>query len=292
MQNKLSSRKKENMAAYMYLAPWLLGIALFYMYPFIRSLVLSFTDADFVSASPVGLDNYIEMFTDDSRFMKSLLVTSRYAFIGVPLRLVFALILALIFQKGSTFYRTVFYLPSLIGSSVAVAVMWKQLFGLKGLISGLAKIVGVTPVNWIGHPRYALWILIVLAVWQFGSAMVIFIAGLKNIPRSLYEAAKVDGANKVYTFFRITVPMLSPVILFNLILQLIGGFQVFTQGFVITKGGPMDSTLFTVHYIYQEAFKLMRIGYASAISWVLFIVIAVITALIFLSSKYWVYYES
>ena len=284
--------KQENIAAYLFLSLWIIGMLVFYIYPFLNSLRLSFTNATLSTGEWVGFDNYVKMFTNDTRFLKSLQVTTRYALIGVPLKLAFALALALLLKKGSTFYRTALYLPSLIGSSVAVAVMWRQLFGKEGMISAVLALFGVPPKNWIGTPDHALDILILLAVWQFGSSMVIFIAGLKNVPNELYEAAEIDGASKPRQFFKITLPLLSPTIQFNLIMQLVGGFQAFTQGYIITKGGPMDETLFTVQYIYEQAFKNLRMGYSAGMSWILFLLISFVALVVFASSKYWVFYEN
>ena len=289
----VSMLKLEERTAYVFLIPWILGMLIFFAFPFLTSLWLGFTNSRLLVGSFIGLENYVRMFTRDPNFASSLLVTSRYALIGVPLKLCFALALALLLKKGSTGFRTAYYAPSLIGGSIAVAVMWRQLFSREGVISQVASLFGVAPRAWLGTPGFALNILIILAVWQFGSSMVIFIAGLKNIPNELYEAAKIDGAGPFSCFRRITLPMLSSVIQFNLVLQLIGGFQVFTQGFVITQGGPMGETLFTVILIYQEAFGgTMRIGYASAMSWILFLLIAVVTGLVFLSSRFWVFYAN
>jgi multiple sugar transport system permease protein len=286
-------RFKEEFAAYTFLLPWIIGMVVFFAYPFLSSLYLGFTNTRLTTGEFIGIDNFVRMFTRDRNFVKSLAVTTRYALVGIPLKLVFALALALIQKKGATFYRTAYYIPSLIGSSVAVAIMWKQLFAKEGIISQVGSIFGIEPKAWLGDPKYALNILIVLAIWQFGSSMVIFIAGLKNIPNELYEAAKIDGAGPIRCFGHITLPMLSSVIQFNLVLQLIGGFQAFTQSYVITKGGPMNETLFTVQHIYTEAFNGgMRVGYASAMSWILFLLIAVITGVVFLSSKFWVFYAN
>ncbi|GHT63207.1 sugar ABC transporter permease [Spirochaetia bacterium] len=283
----------EILTAYTFLIPWIIGMLVFFAYPFITSFWLSFTNSRMLTGDFVGLDNFVRMFTRDRNFQKSLLVTTRYALVGVPLKLVFALALALILKKGSTFYRTAFYIPSLIGSSIAVAIMWRQFFDKEGTVSQLVGLIGLQPKSWLGEPSYALNILILLAVWQFGSSMIIFIAGLKNIPNELYEAALIDGAGRYRCFIHISLPMLSSVIQFNLVLQLIGGFQAFTQSYIITHGGPMGETLFTVMHIYQEAFAgNMRIGYASAMSWVLFLLIAAITAVIFVTSKFWVFYAN
>lgn len=292
---KISVKKnvlQENVAAYLFLLLWIIGMIVFYLFPFLYSLFMSFTDSTLAGGSFIGLQNFVQMFTNDDRFVKSLQVTTKYALIGVPLKLIFALALAMLLKNGSTFFRTALYLPSLIGGSVAVAVMWRQLFGKDGMFSLFLGLFGIPAQNWVGHPDSALNILILLAVWQFGSSMVIFISGLKNIPAELYEAASIDGAGPFTQFFRITLPMLSPTIQFNLILQLVGGFQAFTQGYLITKGGPMDETLFTVQYIYEQAFQSMRMGYSAAMSWVLFFVISIVAAIVFLSSKYWVFYEN
>jgi multiple sugar transport system permease protein len=284
---------KEELSAYIFLLPWIAGMLIFFAYPFITSLYLSFTDSRLMNGSFNGVDNFVRMFTRDRNFVKSLQVTTRYALVGVPLKLCFALALALILKKGSTFYRTAYYIPSLIGSSIAVALMWKQLFAKEGIISQIGSLFGIAPRAWLGDPNHALNILILLAVWQFGSSMVIFIAGLKNIPTELYEAARIDGAGPIRSFSAITLPMLSSVIQFNLVLQLIGGFQAFTQGYVITRGGPINETLFTVQHIYMEVFNGgMRVGYASAMSWVLFLLIAVITGIVFFTSRFWVFYAN
>ena len=285
--------RKEELAAYIFLMPWIIGMLVFFAYPFLSSFYLAFTNSRLNSGRFTGLENFVRMFTTDQNFLKSIQVTSKYALIGVPLKLAFALLLALLLKKGATFYRTAYYIPSLIGSSVAVAVMWRQLFDRDGIISQAAGIFGVEPVSWLGDPRYALNILIVLAVWQFGSSMVIFIAGLKNIPPEYYEAAKIDGAGPLRCFRHITLPMLSSVIQFNLVLQLIGGFQAFTQSYIITRGGPINETLFTVQHIYMEVFNGgMRIGYSAAMSWMLLLLIAAITGIIFLTSRFWVFYAN
>jgi multiple sugar transport system permease protein len=285
-KNRLSTIVyKREIAAYLFLTPWIIGMVMFFAYPFLSSLWLSFTNTRLIGGTFVGLANYKRMFTSDPSFIKSLQVTTRYALISVPLKLSFALLLALLLKKGSTGYRTAYYIPSLIGSSIAVAVMWRQLFSKDGVISQVVSwAMGSEPKALLGDPAYALNILMLLAVWQFGSSMVIFIAGLKNIPGELYEAARIDGAGPGRCFVHITLPMLSSVIQFNLILQLIGGFQTFTQGYVITRGGPMNETLFTVQHIYQQVFTVaMRTGYSSAMSWVLFLLIALISGIVFFS---------
>ncbi|SDO03644.1 carbohydrate ABC transporter membrane protein 1, CUT1 family (TC 3.A.1.1.-) [Paenibacillus sp. yr247] len=287
---------KREIVGLSFISPWLLGFLVFTLGPILASLYLSFTDYDMLSSPNwVGSDNYIHMFTKDSRFWTSVKVTFLFVFISVPLKLIFALFVATLFTRnyrGVRFYRTVYYIPSIIGGSVAVSVMWKQLFGLHGALNSGLSLLGIKGIDWITEPNTALWSLILLVLWQFGSPMLIFMAGLKQIPKELYEAAAVDGASKASNFFRITLPMLTPVIFFNLVMQMIGGFMSFTQSFLITAGGPLDRTLFYAVYLYQNAFTHFQMGYASAMAWVLLLIIGLLTALVFKSSSAWVYYES
>ncbi|EGL81478.1 ABC-type transporter, integral membrane subunit [Caldalkalibacillus thermarum TA2.A1] len=294
-----NARRREllrNLVAYSFISPWLIGFLGFVIGPMLASLYLSFTDYDMLSSPRwVGLDNYIYMFTSDDRFRTALKVTLIFVFISTPLKLAFALFIAMLMNmgyRGSGVYSTIYYVPSIIGGSVAVAVIWKQIFGREGAFNEFLGFFNVEGHNWIAHPDYALWVLILLVVWQFGSPMLIFLAGLRQIPNELYEAAAVDGANAVQRFFRITIPMLTPVIFFNLVMQMIGGFMTFTQSFLITGGGPLDRTLFYALYLYEKAFSHFQMGYASALAWVLLFIVALFTALIFKSSKAWVYYES
>lgn len=293
-KTKKAGKSKNVIIAYLFLLPWLIGLFGLTLWPFINSFYLSLTESSLRSTTFIGLQNYLDML-GDARFWKSMEVTLKYVVLSVPLKLAMALFVAILLYKaslGMTIYRTLFYLPSLIGGSVAVAVMWRNIFGLDGLLNSFLSLMGVTGKEWLGQPDYALYVLILLVVWQFGSSMVIFLAGLKNVPGDLYEAAQIDGAGSMARFFKITLPMISPILLFNLILQTISSFQVFTQGYIITKGGPMDETLFSVLYIYDLAFKQQRMGYASAVSWTLLLLIAAVTAIIFLTSKRWVYYEN
>ncbi|TVY10485.1 sugar ABC transporter permease [Paenibacillus cremeus] len=262
----------------------------------IASLYLSFTNYDMLSSPEwVGTKNYIHMFTQDPRYWTSLKITFLFVLIAVPLKLAFALFIAMLFnanRRGVGIYRTVYYIPSIIGGSVAVSVMWKQLFGLHGALNSGLALLGIAGQDWVTNPNTALWTLITMVVWQFGSPMLIFMAGLKQIPLELYEAAAVDGARPLSNFFRITLPMLTPVIFFNLVMQMIGGFMSFTQSFLVTGGGPLDRTLFYAVYLYQKAFTNFQMGYASAMAWILLLIIAFLTALVFKSSSLWVYYES
>ncbi len=286
--------RSNNIAGYIFISPWLISFFAFTLIPIIASLFLSFTDYDVLSRGwPewVGLKNYVRMFTTDARYVKSLKATFYYVFTAVPLRLAFALFVAMLLntkRRGVGGYRAAYYAPSIVGGSVAVAVMWREIFGSNGLVNDVLS----TEVVWLGNPRTAIWTLILLAVWQFGSPMLIFLAGLKQIPSSLYEAAAIDGANGWHRFWRVTLPLLTPIIFFNLVMQTISGFMVFTQAFIITGGAPLDTTLFYALYIYQRAFVTFEMGYASAMAWILLLIVAVFTAIIFRSSRSWVFYET
>lgn len=287
---------KNNLVAYAFISPWLIGFLCIIVGPMIYSFYLSFTSYDLLSAPRwVGFDNYVRMFTSDPRFWTTLKVTLIFVAIAVPLRLIFALTVAMLMNmghRGSGFYSLIYYVPSIIGGSVAVAVIWRQIFGREGALNHVLSWFNIEGYNWFAHPDYALSVLILLIIWQFGSPMVIFLAGLRQIPKELYEAAAVDGANRFHQFFKITLPMLTPVIFFNLIFAIINGFLTFTQAFLITAGGPIDRTLLYALYLYQNAFEYFRMGYASALAWVLLLIIGLLTAIVFISSKKWVYYES
>ncbi len=290
-------RAVDAIAGYAFIAPWLVGFSAFVIAPILISFFLSFTRYDILSAPRwVGVANYARMLTRDPKFWHSLGVTLVTVLVSVPLRLAFALCVAMLLntrRRAVALYRALYYLPSLIGGSVAVAVMWRQLFGNDGAVNALLSLVGLpSRISWLGDPRLALWTIILLLVWQFGSSMLIFLAGLKNIPATYYEAATVDGAQGWQRFFRITLPLLSPVILFNLVMQTIGSFLVFTPSYIITRGGPLDSTLVYALYLYQRGFEYFEMGFASAMAWTILVVIAGSTALIFRSSTAWVYYEA
>ncbi|MCZ8514717.1 sugar ABC transporter permease [Paenibacillus filicis] len=296
---KLKLRENDNIVGYVFTAPFILGFLIFTLYPILSSLYYSFTTYNLMEAPTwVGVQNYQKIFTDDDKIWKSLRVTFVYVFASVPLRLSFALLVAMLLNtaiRGIGVYRSAYYLPSLIGGSVAVSIMWTQIFGDKGVLNSLLGLIGIqSTTSWIGSPSTALWTLIALSVWQFGSSMLIFLAGLKNIPHSYYEAAQVDGANVFYRFFRITLPLLSPIILFNLILQTISAFLTFTPAYIISRGegGPLDNTLLYSLYLYRRAFQFFEMGYASAMAWIMLVIIGVITLLIFKSASFWVHYES
>lgn len=287
-----------NTTGYFFILPWLIGFLAFTLVPFIMSFVLSFTNYNILSPNTkfVGLDNYIKLFTNDQLFLKSLEVTFKFAFISVPLRLIFALFVAMILNRKSKaigIYRVVYYLPSIIGGSVAVSVMWRNLFAKDGVVNGLLQLIGInSQLNWLSNTKTALFTLILLYVWQFGSSMLIFLSGLKQISPTYYEAAEMDGAGKVRQFFSITLPLLSPIILFNLVMQIINGFMVFTQAQIITDGGPVNETLVYVLYLYRQSFKYYEMGYGSAMAWILLVIVGCFTALVFKSSNQWVFYEN
>lgn len=287
---------QQNAVAYMFLLPWLLGLLIFTLWPMISSFYLSFTHFELLQPPKwAGTQNFKEIFTEDERFWQSLKVTFFFVMLSVPLKLSAALLIAIMLNRsirGIGLYRSLFYLPSLIGGSVAVSIMWRQIFGEQGVVNAFLSMFGIQGPIWISNPDYAIYTLIALATWQFGSSMVIFLAGLKQIPEHLYEASAIDGASKLQQFFRITLPMLSPVMFFNLVMQMIGGFMVFTQGFIVTKGGPMDATLFYAIYLYEKGFKYFQMGYASALAWILLLIIGFFTAILFQTSKIWVHYEA
>ena len=286
----------DNKAAYIFLAPWIVGLIVFTIGPMLASLYLSFTDYNLLKA-PVwsGLDN-IERMLGDARLWNSLRVTLTYVVVSVPLQLAFALVVALVLDRGMrglSFYRSIFYLPSLLGGSVAIAILWRQVFGTDGLINGFLSWFGIQGPGWISHPDYALGTIIILHIWTFGSPMVIFLAGLRQIPEMYYEAAQMDGAGKVRRFFSITFPLLTPIIFFNLVLQIIFAFQSFTQAYIVSggTGGPSDSTMFFTLYLYKQAFTELDMGYASAMAWFLLMIIAGFTAFNFWLSRFWVFYD-
>jgi multiple sugar transport system permease protein len=287
---------RNSVIAYIFLLPWLIGFFGLVLGPMISSLYLSFTHFDLLNpAEWVGLQNYKEMFAD-SNYWESVKVTLTFVFISVPTQLTAALLVALLLNKGLKgvgIYRTVYYIPSLLGGSVAIALLWKNLFGIDGLINKFLAFFNIEGQGWVSHPDYALNTLIILATWQFGASMVIFLAGLKQIPQSLYEAAAVDGASKFRQLRHITLPLLTPVIFFNLVIEIIKTIQSFTSSYIVSEGtgGPINSTLFYTLYLYQKGFSYFEMGYASSMAWMLLIVLGIMTAILFITSKYWVHYD-
>ncbi|MGN1141408.1 MAG: carbohydrate ABC transporter permease [Oliverpabstia sp.] len=285
---------KESSAGVVFCLPFIIGFFVFLLVPMLISLYYSFCDYNILSpAKFTGLSNYIKMFTGDEVFWKSFKATMYFALVSVPLRLAFALMVAMILVKPTKltgFYRAAYYLPSIIGGSVAVAVLWKRMFATDGVINSILGAFGIeTQMAWLGNTKTAIWTLIILAVWQFGSSMLIFLSALKQIPKDLYEAAEVDGANKFTKFFKVTLPLLTPTIFFNLVMQMINGFLAFTQSLIITQGKPMDTTLFYALYMYQQSFQFNNAGYASAMAWTMLLLIGTFTLVLFKTKKYWVY---
>ncbi|SDG83197.1 oligogalacturonide ABC transporter membrane protein [Vibrio xiamenensis] len=278
-----------------YLSPFIIGMIVFTAFPFVSSFLMSFTDYDLMTSPEfVGIENYRYMLAEDDIFWKSMSVTFLYVFLTIPVKLAFALFIAFILNfklKGIGFFRTAYYIPSILGSSIAIAVLWRALFAIDGVLNGALGFIGLDPINWLGEPSFALFSITLLRAWQFGSAMVIFLAALQNVPQSQYEAAMIDGASKWQMFMKVTVPLITPVIFFNFIMQTTQAFQEFTAPYVITGGGPMKSTYLISLYIYETAFKFFDMGYASTLAWALFIVVAIFTSITFRSSKYWVFYS-
>ncbi|RKN42335.1 carbohydrate ABC transporter permease [Streptomyces hoynatensis] len=294
--NKRPSRRgAETRAGYAFLAPWLLGFIALTAGPMVASAYLSFTDYHPIRGGDwIGFDNYTRIF-DDPRFADSVKLTLEYAVIGTPIKLAAALGVAMLLnnrRRGQGTYRSVFYAPSLIGASVSIAIVWRAMFNDDGIVDKTGQIFGMDEGGWIGNPDRSLPMMIMLAVWQFGAPMVIFLAGLKQIPDELYEAAQMDGAGAVRRFLRITLPMLSPVLFFNLVLETIHSFQIFASAFIISNGtgGPANSTLFYTVYLYQRGFGQGQLGFAAAMAWLLVIAVALITLVFFRTSRYWVFY--
>ncbi|SFU21907.1 sugar ABC transporter permease [Mesorhizobium sp. YR577] len=289
-------RLRENIAGYLFLMPFLLGLAAIIAGPLVSSLYMSFTNyAAFGDPQWIGFDNYMRAFSDP-RMWAAASVTTTYVLTAVPTVVVVALLLAVFLNRGIQFlavYRAIFYIPSLIGGSVAVALLWRQIFGAEGLLNYTLQAIGIDHrISWIGSPDTALSTLVILQAWQFGSAMIIFLAGLRQIPQSYYEAARIDGANGIQQFFYVTLPMLAPVILFNTVMSMIGAFQAFNSAYIISSGsgGPADSTLFFTLYLYQQGFVNFDFGYASALGWLLILVVATATAVLLIVTRRWIHY--
>ncbi|MET8167242.1 sugar ABC transporter permease [Streptomyces sp. NPDC005329] len=289
-------RRRENLAGYLFMSPWIAGFLLLTAGPMIASLYYAFTSYNlFTPPRWVGLDNFTTMF-QDPRWQKSVQVTLKYVVVATPLKLLLALGVALLLaqkRRGQALYRAAFYMPSLIGASVSVGFVWRALFSDDAAVDRTQKILGVDVGGWIGNPDYVLYSLVALSIWQFGAPMVIFLAGLKQVPQELYEAAEMDGAGPLRRFWNITLPMISPVLFFNVLLESIHAFQVFGSAYVVsdTRCGPADATLVYTCYLYQKGFKEAQMGFASAMAWTLVIAVALVTAVLFWSQKKWVHYE-
>lgn len=296
MKSLKSGVLKNSLEGYLFIGPWLIGFLIFTLWPMIQSMILSFSSYDaFTPIEFIGFDNFKELFFEDKLFWHTLKVTSIYVLLSVPLKLAVALLVAMILNqkiRGISFYRTIYYLPSIVGAGVAMSVTWKMVMSREGYINTVLGYLGMGPFDFLSSPDIALGTLSFMGAWQFGSSMVIFLAGLKIIPNELYEAAKVDGSSKLRQFFNITLPLLSPTIFFNLIMGIINAFQVFTQAFVTTQGGPLHATYMYVMHLYKTAFQSFRLGYSSALAWILTLIILGLTVVVFRTSQKWVYYES
>jgi oligogalacturonide transport system permease protein len=280
---------------FLFVLPFVLGVLLFKLFPFVASLALSFTQYDLIDPPQfIGLENYQELVASDPLFRKSLGVTLLFAVLAVPMRVGFALFIAHVLNfklRGINFFRSAFYLPSILGGSIAVAVLWRFIFSKNGLVNLILSQLGLDPIPWLADEHFSMWTIVLLFTWQFGSAMVIFLAALQNVSVSLYEAAECDGASKAQQFWKITVPLITPVIFFNMIMQMVQAFQEFNGPYMITEGGPLSSTYVLALYIYDQSFRFFNLGYGAALSWVLFALVASLAGLSFWSSKYWVFYS-
>lgn len=287
--------RRENLAGYLFMSPWIAGFLLLTAGPMVASLYFAFTDYNlFATPKWIGFDNFTRMF-DDPRWRKSVEVTAKYVVIGTPLKLLLALGVALLLaqsRRGQAFYRAAFYAPSLIGASVSVGFVWRAMFSDDAVVDRGLSLFGVHVGGWVGNPDWILYCLVALTVWQFGAPMVIFLAGLKQVPRELYEAAQMDGAGRLRQFWHITLPMMSPVLFFNVLLETIHSFQIFGSAYVVsnTQCGPADATLVYTCYLYQKGFKESQMGFASAMAWMLLLAVALVTAVLFWSQKKWVHY--
>lgn len=289
------SKLEQGYMGFVLILPWLIGFCIFKLYPFVSSLVYSFTDYDLFKGvqNVVGFQNYIDAFTKPKN-VKALQVTFTYAFMTVPLKLIFALFIAYILNfkiKGVGLFRTAYYVPSILGGSVAIAVLWKALFKNDGVVNTILTMLGFESINFLADKNWALFIICLLRVWQFGSAMVLFLAALKGVPEDLYEAASIDGATKGRQFLSITIPLISPVIFYNLVTQLVQAFQEFNGPYIITNGGPRNATTLISVIVYNTAFKDYKVGMSSAMAWVMFVIVMILTIIAFVSQKKWVYYS-
>lgn len=291
----LSARAKENLTGWLWASPWVLGFLIFTLGPMLASVYFSFTDFPVISPPKwVGLENYRTMLSDDKSIFQALKVTTIYAVVAIPLNLSLGFFLAILLNqpiKGVAVWRTVYYLPAVV-SGVAVALLWQWIFNTDfGLANWLLSLIGIKGPRWLLDPGWALPALIIMSMWGVGGGMIINLAGLQSVPTHLYEAAEIDGAGVWRRFWTVTVPMVSPVIFFNLVMGIIGALQTFTQAFIMTGGGPREATYFYMLHLYNNAFQWLKMGYAAALAWVLFFYILFLTLLVIRSSSAWVYYE-
>lgn len=295
-QHRWSRRRlMRALEGYLFISPWIVGFLVFTAGPILASLVLSFFEWSLIRPPRfAGLNNYVKIFTADPLFWQSLKVTLIYVIVAIPLQLAFALFLAILLNQKVRLiplFRTIFYLPSQV-SAVAIAVIFLWIYHPElGLLNELLRHVGIKGPAWLISERWALPALIGMSLWSVGGAMIILLAGLQDVPQHLYEAASLDGAGEFAKFRFITLPMLSPVLFFNLVLGIIGGFQYFTQAYVMTRGGPLNATLFYALYLYLNAFNFLKMGYAAALAWILFVIMIAVTIWQLRLARHWVYYE-
>lgn len=286
---------KKNYLPYLLIAPWAIGFIVFKMYPIITSFWYSLMEYPILGDPEfVGLSNYINIFTKDQIFRASVVGTLKYVLIGTPAILLASFFVAYLLNaklKGVNLFRTAYYIPSILGGNVAVAILWTMLFSVNGPVNMVLGAFGMDPIHWIADEKFAVITLILLKTWQFGSTMLIFLAALQNVSVSLYEAASIEGASKIRQLFSVTLPIITPMVLFNAVNVLVKSFQEFNSPYLITQGGPNHATYFLNLYIYDQAFQSGNYGYASALTWILLLVIGALTAVVFMSSKYWVHYN-
>ncbi len=297
MKKNRVRERRENTLGYLFVMPWLLGLFLFTLIPMIFSAVLSFCSWDIVtgisSIKFVGLDNFVGLF-NDAKFWQSLKVTFVFSLITIPAYQIVSLFIAFLLTldvKGMKMFRMVYFLPAII-PTIAATMIWARIFSQNGILNKALSIFGIKGPAWLSDKNTALYALIIMGVWGIGNTMIIYLSGLRGVSEELKEAARIDGAKGHQVFFRIVFPMISPTIFFNVVMAVIGSFQYFTQAYVMTEGGPMDSTLFYNLYLYQNAYKLFKMGYASAMAWVMFVIILVLTLFVIKSSSFWVYYQN
>jgi len=293
---KLGLRTREAIAGYLFISPWIIGFIIFVLGAMIASLIISLFDTNLLNRTEfVGLENY-QTAVADKLFWKSLSVTSYYTFTVVPLETIAALFMALLLNQKLRLrglFRTIYYLPSMVSSVALISVWWWMFNPELGLINGLLSNIGIEPgPSWLLSEKWAMPAIIIMTVWGSGGSMLIFLGGLQGIPVELYEAAMIDGANGIRRFFHITIPMLTPTIFFSVVMGLIGSFQVFNASYLLTSGGPNNSTLTYVLFLYRKTFEALRFGYGSALAWILFVIILIFTLLLFKTSNLWVYYEA
>ncbi|QDK70962.1 carbohydrate ABC transporter permease [Lactococcus protaetiae] len=290
---------KNHKIGLLYIAPWIIGFLVLTIWPIIMSFYYSLTDYNMITTpSFIGFKNYTSLFqsslVNPNSFTVSLRATIIYVIFSVPLQLVFALFVAFVLNfkiKGISFFRTAYYIPSILGGNVAVGILWRFMFNPTGLVNTFLGTFGIHSVDWLSTTAGAMFSIVLLKVWQFGSSMLIFLAALKNLPPDLYEVASLEGASKLKQFFKITIPLITPSIFFNLVMQISNAFQEFNGPYLVTQGGPLQTTNLASLFIYQQAFQRYNMGYASAASWVLFAIIVSITIILFATQRFWVYYS-